>query len=177
MLQLTISRIWIGNSSTEDDRNKSKNVKTRQNHQFPSFTTFRADSTKTPSYKVTIKTTSGSSLVEHGWMRGRSSHLTAFDTKGRAVPLTSSPARTNWTIKVPYLTVLCRQLFRKIIEGSKVFIRQMWGATLGGHALEGHTLTLLVRFFRKVRFVVLATGVRVWSDVWMWTWWRSAVSA
>ena len=31
----------------------------------------------------------------------------------------------------------------------------------GGDALYGHTLTLLVRFFRKVRCVVLATGVRV----------------
>ena len=29
------------------------------------------------------------------------------------------------------------------------------------NALEGHTLTLLVRFYRKVWFVVLATGVCV----------------
>ena len=27
--------------------------------------------------------------------------------------------------------------------------------------LEGHTLNLVVKFFRKVRYVVLATGVRV----------------
>ena len=31
----------------------------------------------------------------------------------------------------------------------------------GGDALEGHTLTLLVRFFTKIKCVVLATGVRV----------------
>ena len=45
--------------------------------------------------------------------------------------------------------------------------RQMWVATLGGDALD--TLTWLGMFFRKVRCVALATGVRVWSDVWMWT--------
>ena len=28
---------------------------------------------------------------------------------------------------------------------------------------------LLVRFFRKVRSVVLATNVRVWSNIWVWT--------
>ena len=33
--------------------------------------------------------------------------------------------------------------------------------TLGGDTLQGHTLTLLVRFFRKVTCVVLATGVRM----------------
>ena len=32
-----------------------------------------------------------------------------------------------------------------------------------------HTLNLLMRFFRKFGCVVLATGVRVWSDAWMWT--------
>ena len=31
----------------------------------------------------------------------------------------------------------------------------------GTDALEGHTLILLLRFYRKVRFVVLATGVRL----------------
>ena len=34
-------------------------------------------------------------------------------------------------------------------------------ATLGGDALEERALTLLVRFFKKIRCVVLATGVRV----------------
>ena len=63
----------------------------------------------------------------------------------------------------------------------------MWVATLVGDALVGHPLNLLVRFFRKVRCVVLTTGVRIWLDVWMWTrWeeyvrivagWRSVVSA
>ena len=37
--------------------------------------------------------------------------------------------------------------------------------TLVEDALEGHTSTLLVKFFRKGRCVVLSTGVRVGSDV------------
>ena len=40
-------------------------------------------------------------------------------------------------------------------------VKNVFMATLAGDALEGHILTLLVRFSSKVRCVVLTTGVRV----------------
>ena len=72
---------------------------------------------------------------------------------------------------------LCKKFVSKILKvatGLSKDITNRESHTLGGDALEGrkeeeHTLTLLVGFFRKVRCVVLATGVRVWLDVWMWT--------
>ena len=53
------------------------------------------------------------------------------------------------------IKVNCKGIYKADVSGNT----GSW-ATLG-HALEGHTLTLLARFYRKVRCVVLATGVRV----------------
>ena len=61
----------------------------------------------------------------------------------------------------PWAEFVIRITFPAGPQKKKIDIASLGFTNAGTDALEGHTLTLLVRFYRKVRFVVLVTGVHV----------------